>query len=488
MTVTYRLGRGALSSLAAGSRPAVVPGSARPGVVHLGLGAFHRAHQALYTETAVAASGGDWGIVGVAPRSRDVLDRLREQDGLYSVLTVGGGADRARAVGILAGFGHAAGDPYGVVSAIADPAIRIVSLTVTEKAYRMDPSGRLLLDDALRAQLTGDAPPVTVPALLARGLLRRQAVGGGPLTVLCCDNLQGNGPRIRGLVAQALEVAGAGLPADVAFPATMVDRIVPATSAEHIRRTAVALGADDAVPVVAEPFTQWVIEDRFPGGRPDWEVAGAVMTDDVTPWENLKLRALNAVHSASAYLGALAGRELIADSLEIPGMPQLLRRFIAEDVAPTIEPPPGVTVIGYGETALDRFANRELGHRNLQVAMDGTQKLPHRLLGTVADRRRAGALPGWAALVLAAWMRFARGYADSGAVLHLDDPLADRIRAALAAAPDTPAGVVGALLALGEVFPPHLAGDDDLRAELIRWYGELDRHGVEATLRGLATP
>ncbi|GAA0463068.1 mannitol dehydrogenase [Actinoplanes capillaceus] len=485
MAVTYRLGRGALPTLPEASRPAVDPGSVRAGIVHLGLGAFHRAHQAVFTEDAVAASGGDWGILGVAPRSRDILEKLREQDGLYSVLTVGGGADRARTIGILAGLGHAAGDPHGVVAAIADPGIRIVSMTVTEKAYRLDPAGRLLVGDDLRAQLTGQAPPVSVPALLARGLIRRRAAGGGPLTVLCCDNMQRNGARIRGLVEQALEVAGADLSADVAFPSTMVDRIVPATSADHIRRAAVALGADDAAPVVAEPFTQWVIEDDFPGGRPDWAAAGAVLTGDVTPWETLKLRALNGVHSSAAYLGALAGRELIADSLELAGMTGLLRRLIADDIAPTIAPPPGVTVTGYGESVLERFANRELGHRNLQVAMDGTQKLPYRLLATITERRRAGAVPVWGALMVAAWMRFARGSADGGAPLPLDDPLAGLIRDALAAAPDTPAGVVGALLGLDAVFGPELAGDDVLRAELLRWYGELDRHGVVATVEGL---
>ncbi|GIF14336.1 mannitol dehydrogenase family protein [Actinoplanes teichomyceticus] len=486
MTVTTMLGLAALPRLAAQCRPAVPPGDVRPGILHLGLGAFHRAHQAVYTETAVAAAGGDWGIVGVAPRSRDVLDRLRAQDRLYSVLTLGDGGDHARAVGILSGLAHAAGDPYGVLAAIADPGIRIVSLTVTEKAYRLGPDGRLLLDDELRAQLTGAAPPVSVPALLARGLLARRAAGGAPLTVLCCDNLQSNGPRIRGLVEQALEVAGAGLGPDVAFPATMVDRIVPATSADHVRRAAAALGVGDRVPVVAEPFHQWVIEDRFPGGRPDWAAAGAILTTDVAPWETLKLRALNSVHSACAYLGALAGREMISDALELPGMGVLLRRFLAEDIAPSVTPPPGVTVTGYGETVLNRFANRELGHRTHQVAMDGTQKLPHRLLGTIADRRRAGAVPVWAALVLAGWMRFARGYADDGAALPLDDPLAGRIRAALAGQPDTPRGLVDALLGVHEVFPAELAADAALRTELIRWSGELARHGAAATVAAAA--
>jgi fructuronate reductase len=474
MAVTYRLGLASAAGLPIASRPLVQPGEVRPGIVHLGLGAFHRAHQAVYTESAVAASGGNWGIVGVAPRSRDVLDRLREQDGLYSVLTVGGAADQARAVGILAGLGHAAGDPYGVVAAIADPGIRIVSLTVTEKAYRLP------ADDELRAQLTGSAPPVSVPALLARGILARR---GAPLTVLCCDNLQGNGPRVRAVVTEALAAAGAELPAEVTFPSTMVDRIVPATSAEHVRRAAAALGAEDAVPVVAEPFSQWVIEDRFAAGRPDWAAAGVVLTGDVTPWETLKLRALNAVHSALAYLGALSGRTLISDSVKIPGFPEILRRFVADEVAPSIEPPPGVTVTGYGETVLARFANRELGHRNLQVAMDGTQKLPHRLLGTIQDLRDLGAVPAWAALFLAAWMRFARGYADSGATLPLDDPLATRIREALDGAPDTPNGVTSALLGLTEVFPQALAEDDVLRRELVRWYTSLDLHGAEATIR-----
>ncbi len=175
--------------------------------------------------------------------------------------------------------------------------------------------------------------------------------------------------------------------------------------------------------MAAEPYPQWVIEDDFPGGRPAWETAGAVLTDDAGPWERLKLRTLNGVHSAMAYLGALAGRETIADALPIPGLTDAMRRLIAEDIAPSFTPPDGVSVVDYGESVLERFANPAIAHRTLQVAMDGSQKLPQRVLHTIRDRRAAGAEPRWGALVVAAWMRFARGVADDGRALPLDDPL-----------------------------------------------------------------
>jgi fructuronate reductase len=493
MAVTSRLGLATLPGLPAASRPLVEPGSFGPGIVHLGLGAFHRAHQAVYTEEALAAAGGDWGIVGVAPRSADVVATLQEQDRLFSVTTVSGAGRHTRVVGALTGVRHAAGDPDAVVALLADPAIRVVTLTVTEKAYRLDPaSGRLTVDDDLRADLAGERPPGTVPGLLVRGLIARCRAGAGPIALVSCDNLPSNGRRLRSLVEQGLRYAG-GAAADgtldwladhVGFPGTMVDRIVPATTPQVLADAAGALGATDLAAVVGEPYRQWVVEDDFPGGRPAWDRAGVVLTDDAAPWEHLKIRTLNGVHSAVAYLGALAGRETIADALTIPGLTAAMRRFVAEDVAGSLRPPDGVSVVAYGEEVLERFANPALGHRTVQVAMDGSQKLPQRVLHTILGRRAAGATPRWGALVVAAWMRFVQGVADDGRRLPLDDPLAGEIRTRLAEAPATPDGVVTALFGLRSVFPAALAADDTVRTLVVDWLTALEKHGVEATLSG----
>jgi fructuronate reductase len=460
--MAMRLGLGALRHVPVESRPRVRPGTVPAGIVHLGLGAFHRAHQAVYTEAAVAEAGGDWGIVGVAPRSTEVVGRLAEQDNLFSVTSLSNDEARTHVVGALAGVRHAASDPMAVVALRPDPAVA--------------------------ADLVGDGPPATVPGLLVRGLIARARAGAGPVALVSCDNLPSNGKRLHGLVTQALAYGGTEealvewVRASVTFPGTMVDRIVPATTAETLATAERVLGVSDQAAVAAEPYLQWVIEDDFPGGRPAWERAGAVLTGDASPWERLKLRALNGVHSAIAYLGALAGREMIAEALEIPGMVTMLRRFVAEDVAGSLVPPDGVSVVEYGDSVLERFANAAIRHRTIQVAMDGSQKLPQRVLHTLLDRRAAGASPRWGALVLAAWMRFVQGESDAGQPLPLDDPLAERIRKALSAGKSTPEGVVDALFGLTEVFPAELAADDTMRELVAGWLGALERHGVESVL------
>jgi fructuronate reductase len=444
------LGRAALAGLPAECRPLLHPGDAGAGIVHFGMGAFHRAHQAVYTEEAVAAAGGDWGIVGVAPHTPDVVDRLAQQDLLFSVTSASGDGRRTRVVGALAGVRLAAADPDAVVALLADPAVRVVTLTITEKGYFG-----------------------AVPKLLARGLAARQAADSGPIALVSCDNLPANGRHLRAVVER--DFTSDWTRANVAYPSTMVDRIVPAPTASTLDLAAAALGVRDGAAVCAEPYRQWVVEDDFPGGRPAWERAGAVLAADVEPYERLKLRALNGVHSALAYLGALAGRETIAEALQIPGLRDVLRRMVAEDIAPSLEPPAGVSVVAYGDSVLDRFANPVIAHRTVQVAMDGSQKLPQRVLHTMLDRRAAGGAPRWTALVVAAWMRFVQGVADDGRPLPLDDPLAAEIRAVA-----RPEGLLG----LSTVFPPEFTADGELRSLVLDWYTALDRHGVEATLAG----
>ena len=484
------LSRATLTRVPADCRPRVHdPGI---GIVHLGLGAFHRAHQAVYTEEAIAAAGGDWGIVAVAPRRRALVDTLAAQDHLFSVTSLEDGHGHTRVVGALAGVRHAPSDPAAVVALLADPAVRVVTLTVTEKAYRVAAeTGTLLVDDGLRRELAGEAPPASVPGLLTAGLVARARADAGPLALVSCDNLPGNGRLLRAVMAQAVALTGpdadrvAGwMEKNVAFPATMVDRIVPASTPHTVESARAALGVTDHAAVAAEPYRQWVIEDDFPGGRPDWAAAGAVLTTDAAPSERLKLRTVNGLHSALAYLGALAGCETIAEALRLPGVRAALERFISEEIAPSLVPPDGVCAVTYGHQVLDRFANAALGHRTLQVAMDGTQKLPQRILHTMADRRAAGAAPRWAALVVAAWMRFAAGTADDGRPLPLDDPLADRVRETIAEAGTAPAARVDALLRLREVFPPALAADTVVRELVTGWLDALDRHGVVATLTG----
>jgi fructuronate reductase len=450
------------------------------GVVHLGIGAFHRAHQAVYTEEAMAAEGtGRWGILGVTQRSRAVVEQMVPQDGLYAVLELDDDRASARVVGAVHDVVSAADEPDRVLSAIADPAVGVVSLTVTEKGYRRAADGRLdLADPAVRADLHRPDTPSTAIGQLVRGLQRR-ARDGAPLTVVPCDNLVGNGAVVAGLVADfcaALPAAEGGplgewVAGAVRFPSTMVDRIVPATTDRDREHAARLLGVRDEALVVAEPFRQWVIEDAgddtAAGPCPAWERAGATLTGDVAPYEAVKLRLLNATHSLLAYAGALAGHDTIAAAVRDERLVAAAAALMAEDAVPTLDPPDDIDLGEYQRSVLHRFANPALRHRTTQVAMDGSVKLPVRLLGTVRDRLRAGAEPRWAALAVAAWMAYvADGHDVAGRPLPLDDPLADRLRAA-AAGPRR--GLAERLLAVPEVFDAELRDSTVLR-------GLLDEH------------
>lgn len=444
--------------------PEVDPRALSVGIVHLGLGAFHRAHQAVVTERAAVVSGETrWGIAGVSQRSTTVRDQLAPQDGLYSVLQRGLGDPSIQVIGSIRDVLTAPEDPEAVVARIADPAVSVVTLTVTEKGYRAAGDGLDLDDPEIQADLTG-RPPRTVVGQLVAGLARRVE----PLTIVSCDNLVANGPFLRKLVTDYLDALGKVPDVFEAtrFPASMVDRIVPATTDADRAEAAQLLGVRDEAVVVAEPFLQWVIEDDFAGARPAWERAGAVLTADVAPWEQAKLRMLNATHSMLAYLGALRGYETIAEAVRDEELSRLSRELMSADVVPTLTPPDGLDLAAYGETVLERFANPALKHRTRQIAMDGSQKLPVRMLGTVRDRLAAGAEPRVISLAVAAWMVYVLETAD------LDDPQADRLKAALTGA-STPTAVVDALLGVQAIFMPDLRESAVFRDLLVEHVGAL---------------
>jgi fructuronate reductase len=489
-----RLSLDTLPALAPDLRPRVDPGSLAVGIVHLGIGAFHRAHQAVFTEDAIAAGGGAWGICGVSQRGPAVVEQLSPQDGLYTVAARSGDRETLRVVGTVRELRWARADPQGLTDRLAAPSTQVVTLTVTEKGYHHDPgTARLRLRDADVAADLADRGSRTVIGQLVSGLERRRSRSGAPVTIVCCDNLPSNGRLLAGLVREFAAHLDGGdgllewIEEAVRFPSTMVDRIVPATTAQDRERTATALSLDDEGVVVTEPFAQWVIQDDFAAPRPAWEHAGAILTGDVRPYERIKLRLLNGSHSTIAYLGALAGCELIADAVaaEAPFAP-VIRRLMADDVVPTLDAPEAFDLGAYQDEVVSRFANPALRYRTLQVASDGSQKLPQRLLGTVADRRRAGAVPGMAALGVAAWMRFVSArYTDDGHELPVDDPLAETIARRLGDR-SRPEQVVDRLLALEEIFTPELAADRVWRDLLVERLTMLARDGAAETARRLS--
>jgi fructuronate reductase len=469
----------------AAPRPAV-------GIVHLGLGAFFRAHGALYAAEAMAAAGGDWGIVGVSLVRPDQRDRLEPQGFAYTAVELGPEGETPRVVEVVEDVLVAREDPAAVLAAMADPAVRIVTLTVTEKGYCHSPAtGRLDRAHAdIRHDLGHPEAPRSAPGFLVRALALRRAAGVPPFTVLCCDNLPDNGAMVRGLVLELAREVEPGLAEWIAaegrFPCTMVDRIVPATKDEDIERLAAKTGRLDLAPVMHEPFRQWVIEDDFvDGARPDLAAAGAQLVSDVRPFELMKLRMLNGTHSSLAYLGYLAGHETVAEAVADPPFAAFCRRLWADEIIPTLEPPEGEDLAAYAEALLARYANPGIRHRTWQIAMDGSQKLPQRLLGTIADDLAAGRPCPGLTLAVAAWMQYVSGDDLAGRPIDVRDPLADRLARLSAGAGDTVARV-DALLSVAEVFPPELAARAGFRRGLIEASEALAREGARGAVARIA--
>jgi fructuronate reductase len=399
------------------------------GIVHLGVGAFHRAHQALVIDDLLAGGATDWGIVGASLRNSDTHDALAPQDCLYTVAIRSGAGAKHRIIGSILATEVAPANPSRLITRMADPATRIVSLTITEKGYCHTPQTGELDErhpDIVHDLKNPDAPRSAAGFIVA-ALSRRRDSGVAPFTVLCCDNLPANGHTVRRIVKRFAALRsrelGRWIADEVAFPSTMVDRIVPETTDADRAAVSSALGMVDAWPVVTEPFTQWIVEDRFPAGRPDFASAGVQLVSDVAPFEHMKLRLLNASHSALAYLGYLAGYETIAATMADNRFAAFARQLMQE-AATTLTMPAGTDLATYSRSLLRRFSNPALHHRTWQIAMDGSQKLPQRLLGTMRDRLALDLPIDTHALAVAGWMRYVTATDEQGRKIDVRDPIA----------------------------------------------------------------
>ena len=395
------------------SLPAYDRKDRRTGIVHFGLGAFARAHMAWYTDRVMALAEGDWMIAGVSLRSAAVGEQLNPQDGLYALAEKSGDGMELQVIGSLREVLLAPAQRGAVVAVLSAPSTTIVTFTVTEKGYCRKADGSL---DFAQAE-EGFYP------ILAEALAQRAAAGCSGLTLLSCDNLASNGDQLRSLLGELIAVRNPNLTdwvdAHCTFPCAMIDRIVPATTDIDRTEAEALLGLRDEGLVVTEPFSQWIIEDRFAAARPAWELAGAEIVEQVAPYEAAKLRMLNGAHSLLAYCGLQAGYSYVHEAVADAGLRALAERLMRSEAAPTIAAAPGQDLGAYADALLARFANPALNHRLAQIAMDGSQKIPQRWLETLAANRRAGRSCPAILSGLAAWLRHLRG--DNGLV---DDPRA----------------------------------------------------------------
>ncbi|MEE3850111.1 mannitol dehydrogenase family protein [Gordonia sp. LSe1-13] len=462
------------------------------GIVHFGVGGFHRSHEAMYLDRLFAAdaeAASDWGICGVGVRPADAAmrDALVPQDGLYTLtLRHPDGAVETTIVGSIIKYLYAPDDPEGVVEQLAAPATRIVSLTVTEGGYNFSPStGEFdLTNPDIVADLTEGAVPRTVFGLVTEALRRRRSRGIESFTVMSCDNIAGNGH-----VAESTFLAFARhkdpeladwIADHTRFPNSMVDRITPATPAELRAEVRDRTGIDDRWPVVAEPFTQWVLEDAFSMGRPALEEVGVQVVDDVTPYELMKLRLLNAGHQALCYFGYLMGYRYVHDATADPLIAELLRRYMSQEGRPTLQPVPGVDLDSYTETLIARFGNSAIADTIARLCQDSSDRIPKWLVPVIRDRLDSGGDVTLSAAVVASWTRYAEGVDEDGAEIAVVDPLSERMVSAAVRSRSEPLAFVSDASLFG-----NLADDERFTKPYLAALESLRSNGARATLEGL---
>ncbi|WP_371345384.1 mannitol dehydrogenase family protein [Ancylobacter sp. IITR112] len=469
---------------AAAALPAYDRARLTPGIVHIGLGNFHRAHQAVYLDDLFArGEGHDWAIIGAGVRPADAAmrDALKAQDCLSTVIELDPTGRRARRIGAMIDFLPVERGNGALIAAMAKPEIRIVSLTVTEGGYFMDSAGRL---DTGAPDIQADAahpeaPDTAFGAILA-ALKRRRAAGVPPFTVMSCDNLPGNGHVTRQVVVGLARLADPAfadwVEAHVAFPNGMVDRITPATG-ERERAMAAAFGLDDPVPVTCEPFRQWVLEDHFPAGRPALEKVGVVFTEHVHAYEAMKIRILNGGHAIIAYPGGLMDVDLVHEAMEQPLISAFLDKVEREEIIPIVPPVPDTDLAAYYAVIRERFANPEVADTVRRLCLDGSNRQPKFIVPSIRDNRAAGRLPLGLILESALWCRYCAGTSDSGAVIAPNDPNWSELTIRAQQAKADP----GVWLAMSEVYGD-LASDPEVVVAFAQALRALWAKGARAVL------
>jgi mannitol 2-dehydrogenase len=468
--------------------PAYDRADLRVGIVHFGVGGFHRSHQAMYLDRLMnAGKAHDWAIcgVGVLPHDAAMRDAMAAQDCLYTlVLRHPDGSEDVRVIGSIAEYLFVPDDPEAVIERLADPNVRIVSLTVTEGGYAVD-TATGEFDTSLPAiahDLTTIEPPQSVFGLVVAGLARRRKRGLAPFTVMSCDNIQGNGEIARIAFTSFARELDPGLAewieAEVAFPNAMVDRITPVTTDADRAAVASRHGIEDRWPVVAEPFVQWVLEDHFPTGRPPYEDAGVQLVTDVVPYEMMKLRLLNATHQAMAYPGLLAGHTFAHDVCQDPDYVQFLRDYMRLEAAPTLAPVPGIDLAAYQAELIERFASPAIRDTLLRLAFDGSERISKFLVPVIRDRLADNGDISRATLVIAAWAQYLGGVNEAGQPIEIADQRRERLQAALAREEVDPLALIGQ----GDIFGA-LAQDERFEACYWSARSSIREHGALGAMR-----
>ena len=459
----------------------------RPAIIHFGVGGFHRAHQAVYTDDVLASGDLGWGIRGAGITEADgrMKEALSAQDYLYTVVARDTQGEERRVVGSILDLIVADDDPSPLVGAMADESTRIISMTITENGYCYRPeSGELDFDNAgIRNDIAQTGRLRTIHGFLHAAFARIQREGRRPPTVLSCDNLPQNGDRLRRLFLQFLERLDADLAKfvanEVAFPNCMVDRITPMTTSAQLESFAEKLGVVDRRPVFCERFRQWVIEDHFPAGRPDWSRSGATFVPDVVPFERMKIRLLNGSHSALGYISYLLGFRRVDLAASDPDVRTFLRAYM-DEISPTVGAVPGVDLAAYKSSLIERFSNPAIADQVLRLAQDGSKKIPNMILEPVGDILESGRPCPHAAFALAAWIRFLEGTDELGEPIPIDDPLGDVLQAA---ANRTKGGGVAEFLGIGSVFPRPMSGSAALKGAISESLATIRSKGMRSALR-----